>query len=128
MKHYSDINCDYFTSSEISLQPRPAWYTLSIEDKHNYKQELNLLLDNIQYPGELFLCRNPDCTEHLENIEKFHNDIISACLTAGKKALPHTSTRKSGKNNKKTCWFEYYRKNKYIAFFGMQKERRRKPT
>ena len=66
-----DINCDYFASSEISHQSRPAWYKVSIEDKHNYKQELNLLLDNIQYPGELYLCRNPDCTEHLENIESF---------------------------------------------------------
>ena len=112
-----DINCDYFASSEISHLPRPAWYKASIEDTNKYKKELDCLLNEIQYPGDLFLCRNVDCKEHLEKIECFHDNIISACLKAGKKALPHTGKKKSRENNKKAGWNEYCRDKKEIALF-----------
>ena len=36
---------------------------------------------------------------------------------AGIKVLPHTCTRKSGKNNKKAGWNEYCREKKDIALF-----------
>ena len=48
-----------------------------------YKEELDILLNQIDFQVDLFECRNVDCTEHLEQIQHLHDNIIAACLVAG---------------------------------------------
>ena len=116
-----NLNCKYFTSKEITHLPKIAWYKASIENKEMYKEELDILLNQIDAPVDLFECRNVDCTEHLEQIQHLHDNVIAACLVAGQQAVPHTGGTEARKSNTKPGWNEYCREKKDLALFWHEK-------
>ena len=78
-------------------------------------------LNQIDFPVDLFECRNVDCTEHLEQIQHLHDNVIAACLVAGQQAVPHTGGTEARKSNTKPGWNEYCREKKDLALFWHEK-------
>ena len=110
-----DLHCDYFASKEISHTPRPTWYKVSIDDKSKYQQELDHLYD-INCPTDAFECKDINCSNHNEKLEKVCIDIINSCIVAGQMTIPHIGT-KNKDNNQKAGWNEYCREKKEESLY-----------
>ena len=76
---------------------------------------LDLELSKIAIPLNALNCQKIDCKEHSDDIDKFHNDILSSCISAGQKVLPRTSKYNSNKRKTKAGWDEYVKEKQVTA-------------
>jgi hypothetical protein len=58
------------------------------EDIVRYEETLNYKLNLIDIPFDAINCQDYSCTNHFEQIEKFHDEIISACISASEETIP----------------------------------------
>jgi exonuclease III len=65
-----------------------SWDRASLDDINRYEQTLSRKLISIPLPLEAINCRDYLCLNHTDEIEKFHDDIISACISAGEETIP----------------------------------------
>ena len=109
-----DLSIAYIKNCDKQPQIRPAWYKAGKEDIHYFQTKLDQLLTNIQIPS-VIECSNLLCMSHNEEIEKFHNDIIQACMEAANTAIPKTGFT----NDRKTIpgWNIFVKQKKKIANF-----------
>ena len=114
-----NIKCNYLKTKEKTHKAKVAWYKVDINNKMEYKSVMNLKLNNLKLPHEALQCKMYNCSDHLKEINEFHNDIINACLSAGYESLPMTgkSTEGSHKSNTKPGWNEYCKDKKEIALY-----------
>ena len=83
------FTCQYFDNKYSSKTTRPVWYKATLQDVESYKMLLDKELRNIYVPVDAINCNNINCTSHSEDIENFHNAIVSACVSASQ-VLPST--------------------------------------
>ena len=69
---------------------KAAWHKASVDDIANYKDHLDVLLNNIHISRELLTCDNMSCDLHSEEITLFLSSIVDACLTAENNEIPTT--------------------------------------
>ena len=110
-----NINCSYLKTNQIVNQPGIAWYESTIDNLNDYKKMLDLELSKIAIPLNALNCQKIDCKEHSDDIDKFHNDILSSCISAGQKVLPRTSKYNSNKRKTKAGWDEYVKEKQVTA-------------
>lgn len=67
---------------------KPAWHRATPDDLINYKNYCHVNLSNVPIPHGALLCNDKNCTVHKNDINVFHENIISALLDAGDKAIP----------------------------------------
>ena len=85
-----DTTCTGDTgSADTAHSPlnRPNWKHLSAEQHVRYTDLLNKLLNDFQVPTKAIKCTNSECDSHTYDIELFHDQIITACLTASRHTL-----------------------------------------
>jgi hypothetical protein len=70
-----------------NVQESPGWDKATPADLSNYRNALDQHLDDIQIPLNAVGCNNLMCQIHKVEIEKFHDDIISACLLASEEYI-----------------------------------------
>lgn len=66
----------------------PAWDKAKVEDVDKYRQMLDMLLNEVYLPADAINCKEFLCHDHRDDINKLHNDIIDACLTASEATIP----------------------------------------
>ena len=83
-----------------------------------YKEQLDGELNKINIPNDALECNIVHCSTHSNELELFHNDVISACLSASKQVVPTTSSNIGRKSNKvKPGWNEYCKEKRDIAMY-----------
>ena len=89
-----DINCDFtpIFSRTFVKQNRSIckWNIARDDDKLKYSHCTNNLLSNIELPIEALLCRNANCTSHLNTIDCFYTSIINSLKSAESECIPST--------------------------------------
>ena len=60
----------------------PAWEKATSIDRERYKEIVDEKLENIVIPHDAMLCNDVFCTEHLDQINAFHNDITEVLVSA----------------------------------------------
>ena len=95
-----DICCEYFSTNNINKKDKLNWYKATVYDIDNFNEALNNELSQICFSDEVISCRDLKCTSHFVEIERYHNDIVTACLNASK-MIPCSGVAKNcGKNVK----------------------------
>jgi hypothetical protein len=74
-----------------------CWSKASLNQVECYKVELYGLLKDIECPIEALKCKNYNCIIHRVTVEAFHDDIVDACIAAGKKCIPRVDNEQSRK-------------------------------
>ena len=65
-----------------------AWSKASCTDIELYKEVLQEKLMYIIIPHEASGCKDYFCVLHRDAVDTYHNDIVSACISAGKCCIP----------------------------------------
>lgn len=84
------INCEYMAMKKMNVtQNKIAWYKANLHDIKQYKDNLDIKLDDIE-SVDVFKCENVKCTDksHQEQLETLHECIVEACLEAARETLP----------------------------------------
>ena len=71
----------------------PAWDKATAIDKEKYKEIVEKKLEGIVIPHDAISCNDVFCTEHLNQINAFHNDIADVLVCASAECIPSSSTR-----------------------------------
>ena len=100
-----DMSCDSLKASHCQHSQKVAWYKASIIDIEAIKSKLDEELDKIVLPVECINCTDIKCTTHLADIERYHNDIVHACLSAAT-ILPHTKPPRDDSGSKGRVFLE----------------------
>ena len=108
-----DMSVLYFERSEKVFTPRSSWKKAGICDILKYQAELDLILDSIPLPQDALLCRDPLCTQHIQEINSLNSKIVDACLLACDKTIP--KTQKFRKNKFVPGWNEFVKQRKADA-------------
>ena len=82
-----------------------------------YRGKLEQNLSKIEVPLTAIHCTNTTCKEHTSDIQNFHDEIVSACISASKSTIPYSSDK-----SKKVIpgWSDYvegYRKDAVFWHF-----------
>ena len=89
-----DINCDFTPiASRTIVKQNRSICELNIardDDKLKYSHRTNNLLSNIELPIEALLCRNTNCTSHINTISLFYTSIINPLKNAESECIPST--------------------------------------
>ena len=72
-----------------------------------YRHILDLSLENINLPDDLFTCRDVHCLLHRHVIERLHDDIIAALLNAAKCLIQFTTTKRHNNKSPRSGWKEH---------------------
>ena len=99
-----------------AFKPRAAWYKASSVNINEYKHTIDILLQTVVVPYDALQCNNVRCSLHNNAIEKFHNEIITACLNGEDKCIPKTGF----KNKCIPGWNEYVKEKQYNALYFHQ--------
>ena len=86
------VNNMYFSDTRQFI-PKPKWYSINDELLHKYKSNLDVLLESINVPDLVFICRNVNCVVHNIKIQLFHDAIIAALLKAPTLSIPFTEPK-----------------------------------
>ena len=62
-------------------------------DRERCKEMVDEKLENIVIPHDAMLCNDVFCTEHLDQINAFHNDITEVLVSASFECIPSSSSR-----------------------------------
>lgn len=81
---------------------RPAWHRATDRDKELYKGTLRDALSNVFFPREAIQCKQISCSEHSDMIAQYHNQLIQACIIAGRQSIPSVRKRP-----RKAGWEEF---------------------
>mgnify|MGYP000079041494 CR=1 FL=1 len=94
--------------------PRPLWHQATKINLAQYGCVLDIKLRGIVIPWQALHCKNTFCSKHSHDIQKFHDDIIAACLAASKEAIPYSVSKQ-----KKVIpgWNEYVETHRREANF-----------
>ena len=94
-----DFNVSYTKYEDNCSIRKPIWTKASPEDIELYKLALDNYLNDINVPSSALHCSNMSCDHdvHLKMVDKFHNDIIHACIAASDKYISHNKTCKGTK-------------------------------
>ena len=66
----------------------PNWSIASEDNINRYKHDLDAALHKCDVPVDALYCSDHFCTEHNESLQIFHDELVNACLDAGK-CIPH---------------------------------------
>ena len=61
---------------------KTKWETASQNDLNAYKNELQAKLADITLPRNAIDCQDLKCSQHLEEIQRYYDDILQACISA----------------------------------------------
>lgn len=64
------------------------WNKANSNNLQAYKEKLDTNLSALQYPHKALNCCDYSCQQHSNDIEQFHDAIVSACLMAGDASIP----------------------------------------
>ena len=84
------VDIMYFNDSRYFV-PKPKWSSTNELMLSEYRHILDLSLQNINLPDDLFTCI-VHCLLHRPVIERLHDDIIAALLNAAKCSIQFTTT------------------------------------
>ena len=104
-------------SSEQVHRNQISWDRLSHEEHINYKRILEQNLEAIEIPIDTLLCQNFMCRDHAVKIEKFHDDIIRACIVSGELTLPVNGASHNIGHNGLAGWNEEVSQVRSTAIF-----------
>ena len=63
-------------------------------------------------------CQDVDCSKHYNDLERFANELLHACMLAGQKVIPSTGSNTGRAPNKvKPGWNEYCKEKRDIAMY-----------
>ena len=121
--------CDVKCRDESTCHKKLSWLKANDRDIERYRQFLTHNLNNIIAPNLSLLCHNYMCTapDHLASIDKYYDNIKTACLDASYKAIPFTS---KANKNRIAGWNEYIEplREKSIFWHNLWRELGRPPT
>ena len=118
-----DIACEYLETRNPTVKRKPAWYKVDIRHVELYKQWLKNELGSIIIPMHAVRCKDVWCTKHSDDLNKFHDDIVNACIRASK-LLPQVgkAVLKGGMNkNPVPGWSEHCAPKKNNAIYWHRK-------
>ena len=106
-----DIACDSVEIMKREFTPKVAWYKASLADIASYKTKLDIELSKVAIPSDCVNCKDFKCNQsnHLKQIEMFHDNIVNSCITAAA-CLPHTkdiNMKHSGSLKRTPGWNEH---------------------
>ncbi len=107
-------NLRYITQN-TKFTSSPCWLMASSEQIELYKLALDNALNTICIPYNAIKCQNYSCgqEEHKQTINKFHDDIVNACITASNKYIPLNKPT----SHVKPGWLEYVQPHQEKALF-----------
>ena len=80
--------------SQKVYREKIAWYKASEDNLSVYRNELKHSLNSIIIPVEALACHDPLCCSlsHCNDLNKYASDIMEACISAARAALPRTTS------------------------------------
>ena len=93
IKYEIETKYAIYRNKHISKKCSPAWERASFLDKEKYKEIVEEKLGGIVIPTDAMVCNNVFCTEHLDQINTFHNDITNVLVCASAECIPSSSSR-----------------------------------
>jgi len=88
-----DLSTQYVSVTD-NTEDKLMWSSATERDIQNYKCNLNDALLKYDLPVDALYCSDHFCVEHGNNLQMFHDAIITACLSASK-CIPHSKSKKS---------------------------------
>ena len=89
-----NIQLNHVINEKSCNNPYPLWHNATEENISQYAISLQKGLENIYVPWSAIHCCDLFCDKHQHEIERYHDDIISACLRASCTSIPHSNTQK----------------------------------
>ena len=89
-----DINVQQHSNDMKQFSPHPLWRRATDDQINNYKLTLVMLLKCISLPQQLLLCKNKLCDKHKDEINRYYDDIVSACVIATQRCIPNSRSFK----------------------------------
>ena len=74
--------------------PKPRWHLAGDHHLTAYRAELGHLLRTIDPPFEALACRIRHCTEHVDAINRYYDELMHACVTSAKNTIPSGRSRR----------------------------------
>jgi len=111
---YERINVDHIS--------KPLWSKASDNQVSQYKSQLSKLVNDITIPSEAIECTDFMCMKHCNDIQKYHDDLISCCLKASEASIPMSKPAKLC--HKVPGWNDHVKSHRDTAMFwhGMWKD------
>ena len=108
---YLDIDCEHVATDDKTFVSKVSWKRATESSLHLYKCTLRSKLDRVDIPYEALHCSFNTCIMHNNDISRYHDQLLEACLSAANECLPVTKpTGKAG-------WSEYVKPYKDQAIF-----------
>jgi hypothetical protein len=104
---YVSVAVEHVHDDPRPSPPRPQWHLVTDEVVVAYRSELDAQLDNLVPPTEALHCTDPRCEEHYDQIVRFHDGLVSACLNAGQRCIPSSAERAHDARKRTPGWNEY---------------------
>lgn len=131
VKHEGDNMSDHFPVTLIVNTPaeyetrtqepesitRCDWEKATPEQVRCYKDNLDNNLSEIDIPHDAIMCNDLFCNNHQNDIQKFHDDIIAACIKAGDSAIPSKPSPGTDRRPRIAGWNEHVEEHKQRAIF-----------
>ena len=89
-----NILAEDVVETQSARVPKPNWKLASDHDIMAYKMILSEELHNIDVPFEVLFCRNPECTVHTEQVNRYFEELTHCCLRASQVAIPSSRARR----------------------------------
>jgi hypothetical protein len=103
-----NIPSEYFSTNTVRNDNKPNWYKATVHDIDEYKSSLRYELSKIVLPDTALACKDLKCDVHYHDIECLHDNIVNACLRAGK-VLPSTGVSvNQSKSSPLPGWKDHY--------------------
>ncbi len=94
---------------------KPMWWKASHGNIVNYKTHLDQLLNDIDLPVHVISCTDVMCDRHRDNIQLYHDNIVTACLQASTSCIPMSKPGQRGRNI--PGWNNYVKSHSETAKF-----------
>ena len=93
------------------------WHEASDEHLNNYKETLDILLEDIILPAEVSNCADKFCTGHTDQILSYFRNIVNIMSCASRLTIPNNMNKitKFNKNNKRPGWNMFVKQYKDSA-------------
>ena len=95
---------------------KTAWYKATVNDIENYRCCIEEGLKNLIYDNSVFTCDDVFCTRHSNALQRLYDDILTVCLNATDKCIPHV---KQGKQREQVIpgWNDYVKQHHEEALY-----------
>ena len=112
------------SSSQKRGKPRPSWKKSSLDQKEEYRRQLEFQLSNLEVPDSINTCDDVHCRDpiHREELDRFTLDLLETVQNVAEETLPIPAAGGDGTKSKSSRpgWREEVKPYRETAYFWHQ--------